>query len=793
MKHVWMNGRVSAACAFLLLGGSLLPLASAAPVEVAVPQNGVELKNLEPGALKLRYDDASHKLDFDRVTHSELKLFDTCKAELKSGENTTLLGVENWTSAAQAVALDWVVLIDDTYSMHAEKRGRCFVREALAYTKQMLETLSPQDSLCVYLVTNELKLQGKKVMGNDDAGKTELKNLLEELTRKATTRQPQRARTGMLYRLESMVNELGSAPRAEGRASTFVVLADDDEDHSREGTVNQLITAATQSGKEVVINALIYYNGANNGTYFVYDELCKKTNGMFYGMSAKADENRLVDMQRAMSRKLHRPHCRFSLTMPVDLAQKTLQLSFSMKEQVTGPVEITLAPEALQQLCAGAPLPADTVSAVNKAKELLAASAPFVTALAEAEQQNNAESIAEASRKVKEYADNLLPVCRTLKSQDAAIVKRAIDRALERPGLSEQERQLLQNIRAFVENAQITAQNLTSEHVLALMGRSTPLPPDNAEQPDANAQLLQRLLQSIETASADLAALKDLEAQQPQSPDLIAEKTRKMQEHIAAIKPICVEIKSGNKDALLAAVQANQRAENLSMQAEQTLLRVKQFIADDSITAQNVTDAHVLMLMGRDTPLPEIAESSETPSWVLWSIGGGSVLLVLALICCYCGYVRRVNRKKKKMKEEEARKREQEWKLMQEEQEQKMQAEQNEKAAIVSCIKSDESLPSGARVRARVVCEAARSEWYILGNLVIIGRSRTCDLVIPNSDNTVSGRHCTLSFRDGRWTLTDMNARNGIFANGRLHQKLELRSGMTVELGSVKLKFIIQN
>lgn len=48
---------------------------------------------------------------------------------------------------------------------------------------------------------------------------------------------------------------------------------------------------------------------------------------------------------------------------------------------------------------------------------------------------------------------------------------------------------------------------------------------------------------------------------------------------------------------------------------------------------------------------------------------------------------------------------------------------------------------------------------------LLVGRDEDCDIVLsfPN----VSGRHCQLSRRDGRWYIQDLNSRNGVRVNGK--------------------------
>ena len=46
-----------------------------------------------------------------------------------------------------------------------------------------------------------------------------------------------------------------------------------------------------------------------------------------------------------------------------------------------------------------------------------------------------------------------------------------------------------------------------------------------------------------------------------------------------------------------------------------------------------------------------------------------------------------------------------------------------------------------------------------------IGRSVKSDWTLPDPDNYVSGRHCTIDFRGGAYYLADIST-NGVYANG---------------------------
>ncbi|MBI2565721.1 MAG: FHA domain-containing protein [Candidatus Schekmanbacteria bacterium] len=72
---------------------------------------------------------------------------------------------------------------------------------------------------------------------------------------------------------------------------------------------------------------------------------------------------------------------------------------------------------------------------------------------------------------------------------------------------------------------------------------------------------------------------------------------------------------------------------------------------------------------------------------------------------------------------------------------------------------------------------------------VIIGRSKECDIVVP--DASVSRNHIRLSYEGGTYLLKDLGSTNGIRVNGELTRKCYLKDEDTIQVGRVFLKFAI--
>ena len=71
-----------------------------------------------------------------------------------------------------------------------------------------------------------------------------------------------------------------------------------------------------------------------------------------------------------------------------------------------------------------------------------------------------------------------------------------------------------------------------------------------------------------------------------------------------------------------------------------------------------------------------------------------------------------------------------------------------------------------------------------------IGRGKDNDLTLGN--DSVSRHHAEISrTRDGVFTITELNAGNGVLVNGKQVEKTELKDEDVIELGEVRLRFLI--
>ncbi len=70
---------------------------------------------------------------------------------------------------------------------------------------------------------------------------------------------------------------------------------------------------------------------------------------------------------------------------------------------------------------------------------------------------------------------------------------------------------------------------------------------------------------------------------------------------------------------------------------------------------------------------------------------------------------------------------------------------------------------------------------------ILIGRHASADIRLL--DMSVSRYHAMMNVTDGKWTITDIGSKSGIYVNGNLVTKTRLRNGDIITLGNRKLIF----
>jgi pSer/pThr/pTyr-binding forkhead associated (FHA) protein len=70
----------------------------------------------------------------------------------------------------------------------------------------------------------------------------------------------------------------------------------------------------------------------------------------------------------------------------------------------------------------------------------------------------------------------------------------------------------------------------------------------------------------------------------------------------------------------------------------------------------------------------------------------------------------------------------------------------------------------------------------LLRPLMIVGRRESCDICLRFSN--VSGAHCELAFKDGRWNIRDLGSTNGLKVNGVRVYKITLAPKDTITIAN---------
>src|SRR5688572_13227432 len=86
-------------------------------------------------------------------------------------------------------------------------------------------------------------------------------------------------------------------------------------------------------------------------------------------------------------------------------------------------------------------------------------------------------------------------------------------------------------------------------------------------------------------------------------------------------------------------------------------------------------------------------------------------------------------------------------------------------------------------------------EFVFTGEVVTLGRTAGNDIVLPDTDKRVSGKHARLEMRDGAWHLTDVGSTNGTYLNDKKIEAKKahgLKSGDRMSLGLFQIRVEIE-
>lgn len=89
--------------------------------------------------------------------------------------------------------------------------------------------------------------------------------------------------------------------------------------------------------------------------------------------------------------------------------------------------------------------------------------------------------------------------------------------------------------------------------------------------------------------------------------------------------------------------------------------------------------------------------------------------------------------------------------------------------------------------RERITLVAGDLIYEVTRRVVLIGRSRQCDLVL--ADTNVSRRHAELRQRGNDYLIVDLDSTNGVEVNGQKVKTKVLRNGDLINLGTLRVRF----
>lgn len=102
--------------------------------------------------------------------------------------------------------------------------------------------------------------------------------------------------------------------------------------------------------------------------------------------------------------------------------------------------------------------------------------------------------------------------------------------------------------------------------------------------------------------------------------------------------------------------------------------------------------------------------------------------------------------------------------------------------------KAPEILP----INLQVQIGTEKSDMQFAKNEITIGRDPSCDLSLQ--DDTLSQRHCKLSYQQKHWWAEDMASTNGTYLNNTLiDSPIILTDGDQLQLGHIKISIQLHN
>jgi hypothetical protein len=125
----------------------------------------------------------------------------------------------------------------------------------------------------------------------------------------------------------------------------------------------------------------------------------------------------------------------------------------------------------------------------------------------------------------------------------------------------------------------------------------------------------------------------------------------------------------------------------------------------------------------------------------------------------------------------------------QQEEESKRQIEKNKHAEEQKSFLLQEMKMRGNLPWLILVLQGQEYRYEINDPIFTIGRELSNNLNIP--DSTMSRKHAVIKFKNGEYTIQDLNSSNGIIVNGQKQSEIILMHGDVIQIGQSMLTFMI--
>lgn len=439
----------------------------------ALQENGGITENLDRSAIQVKGE--SDKILFEGMGTEDGISLSNVSVETIQGENRTQLPVENWKWEDQTVGVDWLVFIDVSDSMRKAPNNRVYLKEALKVVNHMVDTLADRDTLRVLASAADVQDLGVAKPGHE----TELHSALENMDKNAAKRNIQgNATTAFLQQANSY---LLSNSAETGRVLSVVIFSDGDDDGSAEGALNEL--KATAQEKKIHVNSVAFWQGAKNKGTNILANLSQNTHGSYTDFdSAQKD---YVPFCRKIARIEHKGQGSFRISRPQGEFERLEVKGFNRQGGNVPTAKLVMTRAQLETVAPAPPAPQTQPAApaepdkeeicLQEVMKLMPAALKATQDVAQAENvQAKEERMKTLVNKAKKAVANLLPKVKELKKMDVAKVEKAINKAKEKPGVTQEEKNFLDALLNLCKNSTIT--EVTEKDVRALLGRDEDWP-----------------------------------------------------------------------------------------------------------------------------------------------------------------------------------------------------------------------------------------------------------------------------------------------------------------------------